>query len=54
MATQQFEASKELILQLTRKNRMNTESDIKGVVPGEYSMNPAIQAKSFSEVIIQN
>lgn len=33
MATQQFEASKELILQLTHKNRMNTESDIKGVVP---------------------
>ncbi|NWI14903.1 S22AN protein, partial [Crypturellus soui] len=33
MATQQFEASKELILQFTRKNRMNTESDIKGVVP---------------------
>uniref|UniRef100_A0A8B9T1M4 Solute carrier family 22 member 23 n=1 Tax=Anas platyrhynchos TaxID=8839 RepID=A0A8B9T1M4_ANAPL len=33
MATQQFEASKELIFQLTRKNRMNTESDIKGVVP---------------------
>ncbi|NXJ10118.1 S22AN protein, partial [Odontophorus gujanensis] len=33
MATQQFEASKELILQLTRKNRMNAESDIKGVVP---------------------
>uniref|UniRef100_A0A8C4KTL0 Solute carrier family 22 member 23 n=1 Tax=Dromaius novaehollandiae TaxID=8790 RepID=A0A8C4KTL0_DRONO len=33
MATQQFEASKELILQFTRKNRMNMESDIKGVVP---------------------
>uniref|UniRef100_A0A8C3JTJ6 Solute carrier family 22 member 23 n=1 Tax=Calidris pygmaea TaxID=425635 RepID=A0A8C3JTJ6_9CHAR len=33
MATQQFEASKELILQFTHKNRMNTESDIKGVVP---------------------
>ncbi|XP_042664885.1 solute carrier family 22 member 23 isoform X2 [Centrocercus urophasianus] len=33
MATQQFEASKELILQLTHKNRMNAESDIKGVVP---------------------
>ncbi|XP_035172437.1 solute carrier family 22 member 23 isoform X2 [Oxyura jamaicensis] len=33
MATQQFEASKELIFQLTRKNRMSTESDIKGVVP---------------------
>uniref|UniRef100_A0A8C5X026 Solute carrier family 22 member 23 n=1 Tax=Malurus cyaneus samueli TaxID=2593467 RepID=A0A8C5X026_9PASS len=33
MATQQFEASKELILQLAHKNRMNTESDIKGVVP---------------------
>ncbi|XP_074400485.1 solute carrier family 22 member 23 isoform X4 [Zonotrichia albicollis] len=33
MATQQFEASKELILQLTHKNRMSTESDIKGVVP---------------------
>ncbi|KGL72827.1 Solute carrier family 22 member 23, partial [Tinamus guttatus] len=33
MATQQFEAAKELILQFTRKNRMNTESDIKGVVP---------------------
>uniref|UniRef100_U3J811 Solute carrier family 22 member 23 n=1 Tax=Anas platyrhynchos platyrhynchos TaxID=8840 RepID=U3J811_ANAPP len=33
MATQQFEASKELIFQLTCKNRMNTESDIKGVVP---------------------
>ncbi|KAF4790961.1 solute carrier family 22 member 23 [Turdus rufiventris] len=34
MATQQFEASKELILQFTHKNRMSTESDIKGVVPG--------------------
>ncbi|NXV47423.1 S22AN protein, partial [Uria aalge] len=33
MATQQFEASKELILQFTHKNKMNTESDIKGVVP---------------------
>ncbi|XP_059692173.1 solute carrier family 22 member 23 isoform X2 [Gavia stellata] len=33
MATQQFEASKELILQFMHKNRMNTESDIKGVVP---------------------
>ncbi|XP_054237679.1 solute carrier family 22 member 23 isoform X2 [Indicator indicator] len=33
MATQQFEASKELILQFTHKNRMSTESDIKGVVP---------------------
>ncbi|NXT13354.1 S22AN protein, partial [Prunella fulvescens] len=33
MATQQFEASKELILQLAHKNRMSTESDIKGVVP---------------------
>ncbi|NXF99003.1 S22AN protein, partial [Sakesphorus luctuosus] len=33
MATQQFEASKELILQFTHKNRMNTESDIKGVMP---------------------
>ncbi|NWV77656.1 S22AN protein, partial [Dasyornis broadbenti] len=33
MATQQFEVSKELILQFTHKNRMNTESDIKGVVP---------------------
>ncbi|NXE11007.1 S22AN protein, partial [Lophotis ruficrista] len=33
MATQQFEASKELILQFTHKNRMNTESDIKGVLP---------------------
>uniref|UniRef100_A0A663F1N4 Solute carrier family 22 member 23 n=1 Tax=Aquila chrysaetos chrysaetos TaxID=223781 RepID=A0A663F1N4_AQUCH len=33
MATQQFEASKELILQFTHKNRVNTESDIKGVVP---------------------
>ncbi|NXG57120.1 S22AN protein, partial [Hemiprocne comata] len=33
MATQQFESSKELILQFMHKNRMNTESDIKGVVP---------------------
>ncbi|NXR10137.1 S22AN protein, partial [Semnornis frantzii] len=33
MATQQFEASKELILQFTHKNRMSTESDIKGVMP---------------------
>ncbi|XP_039946698.1 solute carrier family 22 member 23 isoform X5 [Hirundo rustica] len=33
MATQQFEASKELILQFSHKNRMSTESDIKGVVP---------------------
>ncbi|XP_068019121.1 solute carrier family 22 member 23 isoform X2 [Melanerpes formicivorus] len=33
MATQQFEASKELILQFTHKNKMSTESDIKGVVP---------------------
>ncbi|XP_075777441.1 solute carrier family 22 member 23 isoform X1 [Pelodiscus sinensis] len=34
MATQQFEASKKLILHFTNKNRMNTESDIKGVMPG--------------------
>ncbi|XP_051465764.1 solute carrier family 22 member 23 isoform X2 [Apus apus] len=33
MATQQFESSKELILQFMHKNSMNTESDIKGVVP---------------------
>ncbi|NXI40218.1 S22AN protein, partial [Galbula dea] len=33
MATQQFEASKELILQFTHKNRMSTEGDIKGVMP---------------------
>ncbi|KFV69844.1 Solute carrier family 22 member 23, partial [Dryobates pubescens] len=33
MATQQFEASKELILQFTHKNKMSTETDIKGVVP---------------------
>ncbi|XP_075777442.1 solute carrier family 22 member 23 isoform X2 [Pelodiscus sinensis] len=33
MATQQFEASKKLILHFTNKNRMNTESDIKGVMP---------------------
>ncbi|XP_074843839.1 solute carrier family 22 member 23 isoform X1 [Carettochelys insculpta] len=36
MATQQFEASKQLILHFTNKNRMNTESDIsdiKGVMP---------------------
>uniref|UniRef100_A0A8C8RM66 Solute carrier family 22 member 23 n=1 Tax=Pelusios castaneus TaxID=367368 RepID=A0A8C8RM66_9SAUR len=33
MATQQFEASKKLILQFTNKNRMSTESDIKGVMP---------------------
>ncbi|XP_039381246.1 solute carrier family 22 member 23 isoform X1 [Mauremys reevesii] len=34
MATQQFEASKKLILHFTNKNEMNIESDIKGVMPG--------------------
>ncbi|XP_068527065.1 solute carrier family 22 member 23 isoform X3 [Anas acuta] len=54
MATQQFEASKELIFQLTRKNRMNTESDIKGVVPGHrmdesvHSMDDAVEMKLLS------
>ncbi|XP_030408179.1 solute carrier family 22 member 23 isoform X2 [Gopherus evgoodei] len=33
MATQQFEASKKLILHFTNKNEMNIESDIKGVMP---------------------
>ncbi|XP_053099634.1 solute carrier family 22 member 23 isoform X1 [Hemicordylus capensis] len=33
MATQQFEAAKKLILHLTHRNRMNTECDIKGVMP---------------------
>uniref|UniRef100_A0A8D0HEN6 Solute carrier family 22 member 23 n=1 Tax=Sphenodon punctatus TaxID=8508 RepID=A0A8D0HEN6_SPHPU len=36
MATQQFEASKKLILHLIHKNRMSTESDIKRVMPGEW------------------
>ncbi|XP_037749146.1 solute carrier family 22 member 23 isoform X1 [Chelonia mydas] len=34
MATQQFEASRKLILHFTNKNEMNVESDIKGVMPG--------------------
>nr|XP_031543853.1 solute carrier family 22 member 23 [Vicugna pacos] len=33
MATQQFESAKKLILHFTQKNRMNPESDIKGVMP---------------------
>ncbi|XP_072854672.2 solute carrier family 22 member 23 isoform X2 [Pogona vitticeps] len=33
MATQQFKAAKKLILHLTRRNRANTECDIKGVMP---------------------
>ncbi|XP_015670158.1 solute carrier family 22 member 23 isoform X2 [Protobothrops mucrosquamatus] len=33
MATQQFEAARKLILQLTHRNRTDTESDIKGVMP---------------------
>ncbi|XP_039198573.1 solute carrier family 22 member 23 isoform X2 [Crotalus tigris] len=33
MATQQFEAARKLILHLTHRNRTNTESDIKGVMP---------------------
>ncbi|XP_074002571.1 solute carrier family 22 member 23 isoform X1 [Numenius arquata] len=54
MATQQFEASKELILQFTHKNRMNTESDIKGVVPGHrmdesvHRMDDAVGMKLLS------
>ncbi|XP_064363161.1 solute carrier family 22 member 23 isoform X2 [Dromaius novaehollandiae] len=54
MATQQFEASKELILQFTRKNRMNMESDIKGVVPGHrmdesvHRMDDAVGMKLLS------
>lgn len=36
MATQQFESAKKLILHFTQKNCMNPESDIKGVMPGEY------------------
>lgn len=35
MATQQFESAKKLILHFTQKNSMNTETDIKGVMPGE-------------------
>lgn len=37
MATQQFESAKKLILHFTQKNRMDPESDIKGVMPGESS-----------------
>nr|XP_033790719.1 solute carrier family 22 member 23 [Geotrypetes seraphini] len=33
MATQQYEASKKLILHVVCKNRINTESDIKGLLP---------------------
>uniref|UniRef100_F7CKS1 Major facilitator superfamily (MFS) profile domain-containing protein n=1 Tax=Ornithorhynchus anatinus TaxID=9258 RepID=F7CKS1_ORNAN len=33
MATQQYEPAKKLILHFTYKNRMNTEGDIKGVMP---------------------
>ncbi|KAM9308580.1 solute carrier family 22 member 23 [Gastrophryne carolinensis] len=33
MATMQFEASKKQILQIIHRNRVNTESDIKGVMP---------------------
>ncbi|XP_005223940.2 solute carrier family 22 member 23 isoform X1 [Bos indicus x Bos taurus] len=33
MATHQFESAKKLILHFTQKNRMNPESDIKGVMP---------------------
>ncbi|XP_075441878.1 solute carrier family 22 member 23 isoform X2 [Ascaphus truei] len=33
MATQQFEASKKQILHIIHKNRVNTETDIKGVMP---------------------
>lgn len=36
MATHQFESAKKLILHFTQKNRMNPESDIKGVMPGEH------------------
>lgn len=37
MATQQFESAKKLILHFTQKNCMNPQSDIKGVMPGEYN-----------------
>lgn len=33
MATQQFEAAQKLILHFTRRNRANTEYDVKGVLP---------------------
>uniref|UniRef100_H3AUS3 Solute carrier family 22 member 23 n=1 Tax=Latimeria chalumnae TaxID=7897 RepID=H3AUS3_LATCH len=33
LATQQFEVAKKLIFHITRKNSINTESDIKGVMP---------------------
>ncbi|CAK6441451.1 unnamed protein product [Pipistrellus nathusii] len=33
MATQQFESAKKLILHFTQKNSINTETDIKGVMP---------------------
>ncbi|KAJ8790607.1 hypothetical protein J1605_004580 [Eschrichtius robustus] len=36
MATHQFASAKKLILRFTQKNRMNPESDIKGVMPGEH------------------
>ncbi|KYO35492.1 solute carrier family 22 member 23 isoform A [Alligator mississippiensis] len=53
MATQQFEASKKLILHFTHKNKMNTESDIKGVMPGPmpnsvHRMDDAVGRKLLS------
>lgn len=57
MATQQFEACKELILQFTHKNRMNTESDIKGVVPGELDRQlqiPSSSLKAAHHITAQN
>lgn len=38
MATQQFESAKKLILYITQKNCVSPESDIKGVMPGKYTM----------------
>ncbi|KAH0617955.1 hypothetical protein JD844_016759 [Phrynosoma platyrhinos] len=52
IATQQFEAAKKLILHLTRKNRTNTECDIKGVMPAvpgsEKKDNPSRSSRGFA------
>lgn len=49
MATQQFESAKKLILRFTQKNCMNPESDIKGVMPGEYAFTSTQQLHSVRE-----
>uniref|UniRef100_A0A8D0LBY3 Solute carrier family 22 member 23 n=1 Tax=Sphenodon punctatus TaxID=8508 RepID=A0A8D0LBY3_SPHPU len=52
MATQQFEASKKLILHLIHKNRMSTESDIKRVIMTFFSLIFVSELNLWKNIVV--